>query len=133
MILTLWRDKTPNHFAQRGELLGLSKPIFTLEDKWRDNARQISCIPIGTYRCVPHGWEANTKVRFPRVWRLVGVKDRDAILIHVGNTHLDTHGCILVGLGRRIVKEEPQITSSRLAIELMRREIGPNEFTLVIK
>ena len=64
----------------------------TLEDPWNNNERNVSCIPTGTYKVVPHDG-----TKFRDVWRLENVPDRSAILIHVGNSILDTSGCILVG------------------------------------
>ncbi|OAE37632.1 DUF5675 family protein [Agrobacterium tumefaciens] len=129
--LKLTRHITANG-AVVGRLAGLSKPIYTLEDEWRNNARGSSAIPVGTYRCVPHGWEPNSPVKFKRVWHLLGVPGRDAILIHAGNTHKDTLGCILPGLGLQITQLQSMVTDSRMAIDLMRAEIGQNEFMLTI-
>jgi len=129
--LTLTRDKEKNPFAQTGVLTGLPIELFTLEDAWRGNARRISCIPTGTYEVVPHGWEANARLRFNRVWRLLKVPGRDAILFHTGNSHLDTNGCILVGFKRKTLPTgEPMLVQSRMAIDYMQRLIGPNKFTL---
>ena len=131
MHLTLRRKrKTP--FSILGELEGAGVTIFTIEDKWRDNAQGVSCIPAGSYDCRPHGWEANTKVRFPRVWEVCKVPDREAILIHAGNTHLDTRGCILVGRKWGFVNSELHIMESRLAVDHLRKVIGPSKFTLTI-
>lgn len=67
--------------------------LFTLEDLWRNNESNVSCIPKGTYHCTSHNGR-----HFKDVWRLLNVPNRTAVLIHSGNTHRDTQGCILVGL-----------------------------------
>lgn len=103
--------------------------IFTLEDRWRANAAGVSCIPGGTYRAVPHGWKTTEPVRFKRVWRLLDVPKREAILIHAGNTDVDTHGCILVGLSRR----PGMVLESRKALDLLREAIGERSFTIVVR
>lgn len=106
--------------------------MFTLEDAWRDNQRSISCIPAGTYEVVAHGWEKDSRVKFKQVWRLLDVPGRSGILIHAGNTHADTSGCILVGLGLAI-SGDARVTSSKGAIERLRSKLGQGKFTLVIK
>lgn len=101
--------------------------IYTLEDTWKNNAKGVSCIPPGTYTCVPHGWKGEA-VKFPQCWRLLNTAPREAILIHAGNTHLDTHGCILVGLAR----STNSIAQSRSAVEYLRKVLGQSSFTLKI-
>lgn len=76
-----------------GVLLQGNKPLcVTVERPWMGNARNVSCIPPGVYRCVPH-----SGAKFKDVWRLEGVPGRDAILIHAGNRASDVQGCIAVG------------------------------------
>ena len=67
----------------------------------RDNQRDISCIPPGTYRC-----ERYRSPHFGRdVYRLVDVPGHDAVEIHWGNFcgdrakgyRSDVRGCILLG------------------------------------
>jgi hypothetical protein len=123
---------TESNGASLGVLKGLSRTLYTLEEAWRENKPKVSCVPGGTYRCIPHGWETGTKVSKPRTWELVGVPGRSAVLIHVGNTTKDTEGCILAGMGLMVTQLLSSVSDSRIAIELMRREIGPNEFTLTI-
>lgn len=93
MRITL-RRISQSHFGTFGVLLDEDDEsmCFTCEEPWKGNAPQVSCIPAGTYECVPHDTE-----RFPDVWEVTGVPGRSAILIHSGNTIKDTHGCILVG------------------------------------
>lgn len=105
---------------------GNHRPVYTLELPWKDNARNVSRIPPGEYRCVPHGWSGGTK--FKKTWRLEGVPGRTAILIHAGNTTQDTDGCILVGLGSM----EDMLLSSQDAMRYLREQIGENEFILDI-
>jgi hypothetical protein len=67
--------------------------MVTLEDAWRDNERQISCIPQGRYTIKLH-----RSPRFGLTYQVVDVPERSQILFHAGNTHKDTNGCILLGL-----------------------------------
>ena len=103
----------------------------TLENPWVDNQRNISCIPEGVYP---------VRLRLPResgtrdyIHLLVkDVKDRDYILIHIGNTAKDTSGCILVGLGT----EQDVVHNSVLAMDLLIKEIlhlGGENINLIIK
>ncbi|MVO95070.1 DUF5675 family protein [Rhizobium leguminosarum] len=131
MQLTLQRFLSANG-ATMGTLTGLSRTLYTLEEAWRENKPKVSCVPAGSYRCIPHGWGAGTKVSKPRTWELVGVPDRSAVLIHVGNTTKDTEGCILAGMGLMVTQLLSSVSDSRIAIELMRWEIGQNEFMLTI-
>jgi hypothetical protein len=73
----------------------------TLELPWKDNLRNVSCIPEGTY---------TAKVRFSKKYsrhiHIQDVEGRSLILIHWGNYagslnpktgHPDIRGCVLVG------------------------------------
>lgn len=65
---------------------------YTLELPFRDNAPFISCIPPGKYHCTRRFGE-----KFGAHWILKDVPGRSLILIHAGNFHRQTQGCILVG------------------------------------
>lgn len=124
-----------NTFSKKstiGELfLNGERICDTLENPWQDNQRNISCIPEGVYP---------VRLRLPResgtrdyIHLLVkDVKDRDYILIHIGNTAKDTSGCILVGLGT----EQDVVHNSTLAMDLLIKEIlhlGGENINLIIK
>ena len=64
----------------------------TLELPYRNNMREISSIPAGKYRV-----EKRTSVKYGSHFHVLGVSGRTLILIHVGNYHINTKGCILVG------------------------------------
>lgn len=73
------------------------------------NAKTHPAIPTGNYRVTlgikspkysnykRYPWALQYEGRLPR---LIGVKSREGILIHVGNKVEDTQGCILVGRNR---------------------------------
>ena len=124
-----------NTFSKKstiGELfLNGERICDTLENPWQDNQRNISCIPEGVYP---------VRLRLPResgtrdyIHLLVkDVKDRDYILIHIGNTAKDTSGCILVGLG----SQQDFVSNSTLAMNLLIKEIlhlGGENINLIIK
>ena len=103
----------------------------TLENPWKDNQRNISCIPEGEYP---------VRLRLPResatreyVHLLVqDVPNRDWILFHRGNFPKDTSGCILVGLG----SQQDTVNNSTLAMDLLIKEIvhlGGENINLIIK
>ncbi len=112
---------------------GSGMTFCTLEEPWKDNKRGISCIPNGTYKVVPHGWEAASKVRFKRAYRLLGTEPRTAILIHRGNTVDDIEGCILVGTNHGTLRGKAAVLNSEKAMNALRGIIGQKEFTLEIK
>lgn len=102
---------------------------YTLEEPWRNNApadykgETESCIPEGRYYCVPHNSE-----KYKNVWRLEGVPNRSAILIHAGNTLKDTEGCILVGM-----RPAPNgVAESQVALTKLRQRL-PAEFWLEVR
>ncbi len=101
-------------------------PIYTLELPWRENKPNISCIPEGTYECIPY-----TSEKFPNVYQIKNVPNREAILLHIGNHPTDTHGCVLIGKG--VSPTTPMISNSKEAMDLMRNEISNKEFTLTIE
>jgi len=103
-------------------------PIYTLENPWLGNQDWISCIPTGTYECVPYSSE-----KYPDVYKVVFVKDRDDILFHWGNYERNTAGCILLGLGSMPMKDEPAIQRSKDAVKYFRSLMGDERFILVIK
>lgn len=67
----------------------------TLEHPWRNNERNVSCIPAGWYDVRPY--KSPSKGMCFKVYDVPG---RDDILIHIGNLLKDTLGCILIGLER---------------------------------
>lgn len=64
----------------------------TLELSWKDNQKNISSIPKGTYTC-----KRRFSIKFGWVYEVQNVKGRTGILIHSGNTFFDIQGCILLG------------------------------------
>lgn len=100
MELILIRSER-NDWGTFGELIapskgGLFSALKTCEDDWRDNQRNISCIPAGRYRLVRTVYYKHNYETF----EVTPVPNRHRILIHPGNTEEDTDGCILVGLRR---------------------------------
>lgn len=96
-----------------------SPEFVTLEDAWRDNERQISCIPQGRYKIKLH-----RSPRFGVVYRVEDVPQRSDILIHAGNTHKDTHGCILLGMQFGKLGSNSAILASRSALVQFMEKMG---------
>lgn len=87
-----------------------SPEFVTLEDAWRANEKNISCIPIGRYAV-----KLTNSPKFGRIWQVMDVPERDHILIHAGNTHKDTQGCILLGTQFGKLNGEAAILASKAA------------------
>lgn len=110
-------------FGTFGVLLKDGMPLcVTLEDLWKLNQPNISCIPPGTYQC-----NKFNGVKFKDVWILKNIPDRSYILIHSGNTSDDTHGCILVGDSY----SDNGIGGSKSALKKLQRTL-PDIFNLTI-
>lgn len=88
----------------------------TLELPWKNNSNSTSCIPPGAYIA-----EMTDSPKFGHVYKLTNVKDRSHILIHAGNYPDETHGCILVGVGR---VGNNMIRGSRAALDALHKYTG---------
>ena len=92
MQLTLKRVST-NCDGTFGVLLIDTKPVcVTLEESWKDNLPNESCIPAGVYMCRRHH-----SPRFGTTYKVMDVPGRSDIIFHWGNTEANTKGCVLVG------------------------------------
>lgn len=100
---------------------------MTCELPWRNNEPSISCIPEGTYDCIPHSSD-----KFPNTWEVTGVRGRTEILFHAGNTIKDTHGCILVGDKLGMVDGLPAVLDSRATMGALRMLLPPT-FKLTVQ
>jgi len=105
-----------------------SPEMVTLEDAWRDNERQISCIPQGRYKIKLH-----RSPRFGLTYQIMDVPERSQILFHAGNTHKDTHGCVLLGLQYGKLDKDTAILASKSAFtKFMELMNGVAEAQLII-
>ena len=110
-----------------GELTIEDKIFKTLELPWKNNQRNISCIPAGEYKATyifSNRFQKNLFV-------LHNVPGRDNVELHIGNTVADTHGCILLGTDCNI--EECCITNSKIAFDSFMTTALREGFSLTIK
>lgn len=108
------------------------RPIaVTLELGWDNNARGVSCIPLGVYRCA-----ATVSQRHGATWEVLGVPGRSGILFHAGNAASDSRGCILLGaaLGETRAGGARTVVGSRIARDRFRSTLeGVRDFWLSVE
>lgn len=137
MNLLLRRDPPAPGHVTFGTLEGAGGPYQTLELPFIPlgaGSDHGSCVPQGIYTLVRHSSETH-----PFTWALVNetlgvyaqpadippdaVGARSTILLHPGNTALDTEGCILVGLARSFLFTTPGVVESRLAFDTLKAHL----------
>jgi hypothetical protein len=99
----------------------------TLEDKWRNNEKNVSCIPAGEYICKRY-----ESPRFRNTYKVMDVPDRNDILIHWGNRDEDTQGCILVAEKLGMVMGEVGIIHSLVTHRRLMEYFNNEDFKLII-
>lgn len=102
--------------------------LYSVEQPWRQNERNISCIPEGKYLCVPReffsgGYDAI---------HITNVPDRTHILFHRGNNQADVAGCIAVGMQLGWVDRLWSVSNSKQAFEILMSHFGGVNFELTI-
>lgn len=98
----------------------------TCELPWNNNHPQISCIPAGTYHCIPHNSPAH-----PNTWEITGVPNRSEILIHNANLPSQLLGCVGVGKSFGYLGGKMAVMQSVAALTDLRTKL-PAEFDLTI-
>ena len=135
-MLTLTRHETSSK-GTRGTLTlsGQDWTLHTLEPPWRSDAPD-TAIREGVYCVAPH-----YSAKYGDCFRLFGgtvgtsqgIAHRFAVLIHKGNWHTDSQGCILPGLskGWDDAKDLPAVWHSGKALAKLRNAIdGPVEMVV---
>lgn len=101
--------------ATLGGLIVDGKSIcWTLEEPWRDNRTDVSCIPTGRY---PLRLEYSPS-KGMELWTIKDVPERSYVRIHVGNTVDDTEGCPLTGTKPGYLKGKRAVLGSRDAFNV---------------
>jgi len=100
----------------------------TLELPDKENQKNISRIPFGTYQC-----RKRWSIRHKRHIEILNVPDRTNILIHAGNFYTDIRGCILVGDELKDINNDGiiDVSNSKKTLKKM-LQILPKTFDLRI-
>ena len=124
-------ERMPTPWATLGKVTLLGETIqelWSLELPWKDNARNVSCIPRGFYTCTKY-----SSPRYNSTYRVNDVPNRDYILFHKGNSAADTEGCILLGKARVISDNKIKVLDSASAFNQFMAFIdGDESFELQI-
>lgn len=126
-------------FSDEGTFGFLSSEDFSCymtELPWKENKKQVSCIPTGSYECK---WHKSPK--FGPCYILTDVPNRSKILIHAGNFAGDvslgfksnSYGCLLPATKLGSLKGQKAGLLSALAVRNLNRYFNKETFLLEIK
>lgn len=110
------------------------KPIFSsisLERGWRNNEKNVSCVPKGTYKVV---LEYSPRFNMD-LWELKDVVDRSECKFHSANYWHQLNGCIALGLKLKDINKDGyiDITNSKDTMSGFHTSLkGKNEALLII-
>jgi hypothetical protein len=124
MRLRLIREPTDRHTTLGILLINDVFQCWTLEDEIRPvKIAEVTCIPPGTYKIHMHD-SARFQCELPMLEDVPGFT---SILIHAGNTAVDTHGCVLVGLQRGIASVSQSLLARQVVTERIRAALALGE------
>ena len=133
-VVYIHRQERSDH-GTFGSLFYEDFSCYTLELPWRDNQRNISCIPTGEYHV-----DIRLSPKYGRIYWVRKVPNRSYILIHSGNwagdtsKGLNTHvnGCILLGEKKGWLQGQRAVLNSRITVRRFMEKLIYEPFTLKI-
>tara|TARA_R110001583_G_scaffold58672_5_gene174696 strand:- start:1476 stop:1961 length:486 start_codon:yes stop_codon:yes gene_type:complete len=129
--LLIIRDDFSEEVTMGQLFLNGEKMCDTLELPWKDNQKNISCIPEGEYKVrLRVARESATRDYLHLL--IKDVPNRKWVLVHRGNTKSDSRGCVLVGFASK----QGFVKNSTFAMDLLMKEIinlGGENINLIIK
>lgn len=136
-MIKLERAYLPDCSATFGKLTINDWSCYTLENPWKNNQRNISCIPEGMYPLKTRESpivQRTSGGSFRIGWEVSRVPGRSFIMFHPGNWAKDTDGCILVGQSFSWSSQYgPMVTNSRNTfVRFMEKLEGQNEWSIKI-
>jgi hypothetical protein len=114
----------------RGLLIVGGQMFHTLEPPWRDNRRNVSCIPEGRYSC--HFLPRSNSGKYRNIYHVRDVEGRSGILVHNGNIVRHTLGCVLIGMQKGKLNGKPAVLKSFSALKKLMRLTDKGVLKLVI-
>lgn len=103
-------DTTPGRFVFDG-----AHVCYSLELPWKDNQRNISCIPKGVYP-IEITYSPRFRTMLPEIRN---VKNRSGIRIHSANLTSELEGCIAPGAKLQFDTDTIRTVESRWAIKVI--------------
>ncbi|MFD0762972.1 DUF5675 family protein [Lutibacter aestuarii] len=106
-------------------------PMFTslsLERGWRNNIKNVSCIPIGIYNL-----ELEYSPKFNKLlWEIKGVPNRSETKFHIANYWKQLNGCISLGTDPMDINKDNylDVTNSEATIKKFHKAL--NDYTKAI-
>lgn len=101
---------------------------LTLELSWKDNKRNISCIPLGNYK--GEILDYSSSFNYPHIW-IKDVPNRGGIKVHIGNKYNEIRGCVIVGDKWKDINNDniKDVVNSRVTLEKLLEYLeGSGEF-----
>lgn len=107
----------------------INQEFTTLELPWKNNEREVSCIPAGEYNA-----RVRTSPRYGKHLHITRVTGRSHILIHHGNFHTDILGCILIGDSHRDINADGllDVVNSKASMARLLKNLTTDELRIII-
>lgn len=109
---------------------GASLTLKTLELPYKNNAKNISSIPKGTYQC-----KYTFSPRFLKyTYEIMNVTGRTGIRVHTANYVSSLQGCIALGMSHKDINQDGKLDAyeSKKALDAFEGMLGRQPFTLTI-
>lgn len=136
MIITLTRTYLPD--CTTGSVEAANRSFYSIEQPWRDNLADESCVPSGSYELIPynsptHGytWQLHNPDLNIYGMGAVPTGGRDYCEIHAANVASQLEGCIALGTQAGTMPDPingqtvKAVLNSRIALDMFVQLLGP--------